>query len=44
MQVMYCYYNLRALEKHASGTGRGAMVAHDWLQQEIASDDEEGAM
>jgi hypothetical protein len=39
-KLVYCYFNIRALQKLRDGTGRSDTVEHGWLATRIAGDDE----
>ena len=41
LKLVFCYYNIRALQKCRDGTHRVPTVEHGWMVREVDSDDEE---
>ena len=37
-KLVYCYYNIRSLQKLRDGTGRAPAVEHGWMEREVDSD------
>ena len=37
-KLVYCYNNLRSLQKLRDGTGRAPAVEHGWMEREVDSD------
>ena len=38
LKLVYCYNNLRSLQKLRDGTGRAPAVEHGWMEREVDSD------
>ena len=40
-KLVFCYYNIRSLQKLRDGSGRPSAVEHGWMDREVDSEDEE---
>ena len=40
-KLVFCYYNIRSLQKLRDDSGRPSAVEHGWMDREVDSEDEE---